>query len=88
MSRPTVSKSFCPEHAGELREVRLEPILLVVAQRRVLQVANHLVDVVFHERDFALRVDLNRSRQIAFRHRRRDIRDGAQLVEAEIAPRG
>jgi hypothetical protein len=85
------------EHAGELRQVRLEPILLVVPQRRVLQVANHLVDVVLHERDFALRIDLDRSRQVAFRHRGGDVGNGAELrsqvagklvhVVREIAPR-
>ena len=85
------------QHAGELRQVRLQPVLLVVAQRRVLQVANHLVDVVLHERDLALRIDLNRPRQIALRHRRRDVGNRAQLrgqiagelihVVGQIAPR-
>ncbi len=77
---PTVSRSLLAlQHAGELREIRLEPVLLVVAQCRVFQVANHLVDVVLHERDFALGIDLNRSGQVALGHRGRDVGDCAQL---------
>src|SRR5438105_4723990 len=34
------------EHAGELGEVCLEPVLLRVLEGRVLQVTDHLVDVV------------------------------------------
>ena len=65
--------------------------------RRVLQVADHLVDVVLQSGDFALRIDLNRTRQIAFRHRRRDVGDRAHLrrqirgelidVVGQVAPR-
>ena len=39
------------KHAAELGEVRLEPVLLAVLQRRVLQVADHLVDVVLQGGD-------------------------------------
>ena len=66
-------------------------------QRRVLQIADHLVDVVLHERDFALGLDLNRTCQVALRHRRGHVGDGAQLggqvrgeaihVVGQIAPR-
>ena len=54
-------------HAGELREVRLQPVLLVVLLRRVLQVADHLVDVVFQRGDLALRFDGDGSGQVALR---------------------
>ena len=67
------------EHAAELREVRLQPILLSILLRRVLQVADHLVDRVLERRHFALGVDRDRPRQVALRHRSRDVCDGAHL---------
>ena len=78
--RPTVSMSFWPcSMRREFREVRLQPVLLGVLHRRVLQVADHLVDVVLQRRDFAARLDLDRPRQIAFRHGRRHFGDRAHL---------
>ena len=60
-------------------QVRLEPVLLGILLGRVLQVANHLVDVVLQRGDFARRFDGDRTRQIALRHGRRHFRDGAHL---------
>ena len=68
------------QHAGELGEIGLEPVLLLVALRRVAQVVDHRVDVVFQLGDFAAGFHLNRSRQIALGHGRRDFRDGAHLI--------
>ena len=67
------------QHAREAREIGLEPILLGVHARRVAQVADHLVDVFRQLSDFAARIDLDRSRQIALGDRRRDAADGADL---------
>ncbi len=47
------------EHSPEAGDVRLEPVDLLVALRRLAQVANHLVDVVLEELDLALRVNLD-----------------------------
>ena len=47
--------------------------------RRVLQVADHLVDVVLQRGHFALRLHLNRPREVAFGHGRGHFRDGAHL---------
>ena len=83
-------------HPRELREVGLEPILLVLPQRGLAQRADHLVDVVLQRCDFALRLHCDRSRQVACRHCRRDFGDrahlrgqiGGQLIDVvgEIAP--
>ena len=67
------------KHARELGEVRLQPVLLGVLERRVLQVADHLVDVVFECRHLRLRLHLDRPREIALRHRRRHLGDRAHL---------
>ena len=67
------------QHAGELREVGLQPVLLGVALGREPQVADHRVDVVFELGDFAARVDLNRPGQVALGHRGRHFGDGAHL---------
>ena len=67
------------QHAGELREVRLQPVLLAVALRRFTQVGDHRVDVVFELGNLAARLDLNRAREVALRHRGRDFGDGAHL---------
>ena len=66
-------------HAAELREVRLQPVLLGVALGGPAQVADHRVDVVLEVRDLAAGVDLDRARQVALRDRRRDLRDRAHL---------
>jgi len=67
------------EHAGEPREVRLEPILLLVHARRFRERADHLIDVVFQERDLAARVHGDGLREVALGHRRRHVADGAHL---------
>ena len=85
------------QHAGEPREVRLEPVLLGVAVGRQPQVVDHRVDVVLELGDLAARVDLNRSRQVALRDGGRDLGDRAHLrrevrgeqvdVAGEVLPR-
>ena len=42
------------QHAGEAREVRLQPVLLGVLLRRLFEVEDHLVDVVLQRRHLAL----------------------------------
>jgi hypothetical protein len=49
-------------HARELRQVRLQPILLLVAFRRLAQVADHLVDVLLELIELTLRLDGDLSR--------------------------
>ena len=68
------------QHAGEAREVGLEPVLLVVAVGGEPQVVDHRVDVVFQFRDFAAGFHLNRTRQVALGHGGVDFGDGANLV--------
>ena len=68
------------QHAGEFRQIGLQPVLLLVSLRRAAQVVDHRIDVVFQFGDFSAGFDLNRSRQIALGHGRRDFRDGANLV--------
>ena len=47
------------KHAGELREVGLEPVLLLVAVGRPPQVVDHRIDVVFQFGNFAAGLDLD-----------------------------
>ena len=68
------------QHAGEAREVGLQPILFGVAVGREPEVVDHGVDVVFEIGDFAAGFHLNGSRQVAFGHGGGDFRDGAHLV--------
>ncbi len=68
------------QHSGEPREVRLEPILLLVHARRLGERADHLVDVVLQQRNLAARVDGDGLRQVALRHGGRDVADGAHLA--------
>ena len=68
------------QHARELREVRLQPVLFLVALGRPAQVVDHRVDVVLQLGDLAARLDLNRARQVALGHRGRHFGDGAHLV--------
>ncbi len=78
------------EHLPEPGDVRLEPVDFMVPSRRLAQVANHLVDVVLEELDLALGVDLDRSRQVAASHRRRDLADGPHLcreIRSELVDR-
>src|SRR5262249_27630920 len=56
------------QHAAELRQVGFQPVLLAVLLRRVLEVADHLVDVVLQRRHLAARIDLDRPRQVAGGH--------------------
>src|SRR5256885_8090461 len=46
---------------------------------RSAEIVDHRVDVVLQLRDLAARVDLDRAGQIALRHRRRHLRDRADL---------
>ena len=46
------------EHSAELGEVRLEPVLLAVFERLILEVADHFIDVVLEDRHFAERSTL------------------------------
>ncbi len=66
-------------HAGELGDVGLQPVLLVVLARGGRQVHDHLVDVVLERRDFALRFHRDGTRQVALGHGRRHFGDGAHL---------
>ena len=67
------------QHAGEPREVGLQPVLLGVLARGVLEVADHLVDVVLQRGHLALRFHRDRARQVALGHRGRDFGDRAHL---------
>ena len=51
--------SLALQHARKLCKISLEPILLLISQCRVFQIADHLVDVVLHCRDLTLRSHLN-----------------------------
>jgi hypothetical protein len=85
------------EHAGHAREVRLQPVLGLVLVRGQPQVADHRVDVVLQLRDLAARPDLDRAREVALRHGRGHLGDGAHLgrevggeqvdVAGEVLPR-
>ena len=67
------------KHAGESRQVRLEPVLLLVSLGRGAQVVDHRIDIVFQVGDLAARLDLNGSGQVAPGHRGRDLGNGADL---------
>ena len=67
------------QHAGELGEVGLQPILLAVALRGLAEVGDHRVDVVFQLGDLAARLDLNRAGEVALGHGGGDLGDGADL---------
>ena len=85
------------QHAAELGEVRLEPVLFAVLEGLVLEVADHLVDVVLEDRDLAEGLDLDGARQVALGdggghfgdgpHLRRQV--GGELVDVfgEALPR-
>ena len=68
------------QHARELRQVGLQPVLLLVALGGAAQVVDHRVDVVLEIGDLAARLDLNRSGEVALGHGGRDLGDGAHLV--------
>ena len=71
-------------HARKAREVGFEKVLFVVLFGRVFQIGDHLVDVVFQQRNFALRFYRNGSRQIAFGHTCRHIGDRAHLNRQRV----
>ena len=68
------------EHAAEAGEVGLEPILLRILERLLLQVADHLVDRVLERGHFARRLDGDRAGKVALGHRGRHFGDRAHLV--------
>ena len=68
------------QHAGEARQVGLQPVLLLVDPRGLGQGADHLVDVVLEQRDLAARVDGDRLGQVALGHRGGDVADRAHLT--------
>ena len=61
------------------REVRLEPVLLLVAIRGVAQVGDHLVDVVLQLGNLTLRLDGDRTCEVALCHGGRHLRDRTHL---------
>ncbi len=67
------------QHAAELREVGLQPVLLGVAIGRLAEVADHRVEVILEVCHLAFRVDLDVPSEVALRHGGRDVRDGAHL---------
>src|ERR1043166_5620805 len=67
------------KHSTEFGQVRFQPVLLVVSQRRVAEISDHLVDVVFYECDLALSGDLNRASEIACCDRGCDVGNRTQL---------
>ena len=68
------------QHPGEAGQVGFQPVLLSVFLGGVLEIQNHLVDVVFQRGHLALGFHGDRSRQIALGHRRRNFRDGSHLI--------
>src|SRR6185369_711258 len=68
------------QHARELGQIRLQPVLLLVSVGRLTQVVDHRIDVVFQLGNFTSRLHLNRPGQVTFGHRRGDLRDGADLI--------
>ena len=92
-----VQLALALEHAGELGEVGLQPVLLAVALGGLAQVGNHRVDVVLQLGHLAAGLDLNGAREVALGHGGGDFGDGAHLrgevggeqvdVAGEILPR-
>jgi hypothetical protein len=68
------------EHAGEARQIGLQPVLLVVALGGQAQVVNHRVDVVFELGHLASRFHLHGARQVALGHGSRHLGNGAHLA--------
>ncbi|HEV7159367.1 MAG TPA: hypothetical protein VGN38_13500 [Caulobacteraceae bacterium] len=67
------------KHAGEAGEVGLQPILLGVLEGLILQIADHLVDVVLEFLDLAGRLDSDRPGEVALGDRSGHLGDGAHL---------
>ena len=66
-------------HGGEARDVGLEPVLIGVLARGLLEVGDHFVDRVLQGRHFALGVEGDGSGQIALGHGGGHFGDGANL---------
>src|SRR5205823_3355562 len=62
--RPQVTLTL--QHAGVLRNVRLQPVLVPVLDRGIGQVPNHLIDLVFEQGDLATGVHPDGSGHVAF----------------------
>ena len=67
------------QHAAELGQIGLEPVLLGILLRRVAQVADHFIDRVLQGRNLALRLHRDRTGQVALRHRGGHLRNRAHL---------
>jgi hypothetical protein len=67
------------QHAGELGEIRLQPVLLAIALGRFAQVGNHRIDVVLEFGHFAAGLHLDGASQIALGHGSGDLGDRAHL---------
>ena len=78
--RHVVEIALALEHAREPLEVRLQPVLLDVLARGLAQVADHLVELVLQDRDFAAGLDAHLPGEVALGHRGGDVGDGAHLV--------
>ena len=74
-----VQLALALEHAGELGEVGLQPVLLAVALGGFAQVGNHRVDVVLQLGHLAAGLDLDGAREVALGHGGGDLGDGADL---------
>ena len=74
-------------HVRELREVGLQPVLLVVLLGRGLQVRDHLVQVVLQLVQLSLSLDRDLPAQITARHSGRDICDRAHLQRQAVRHR-
>ena len=72
------------QHAGEARQVGLQPVLLLVGARRLRQGDDHLVEVVLEDGDLAAGLDVDRLGEVALGHRGRHVADGAHLA-GEVA---
>ena len=72
--------AFALKHPRETGEVGLQPVLLRVLQRLILQVADHLVDIVLERRHLTGRFHRDRPGEIALRHRGRHIRNRSNLI--------
>ena len=80
LARDRQQVALALQHAGEPRDVRLEPVLLLVDLRGLRERADHLVDGVLELRDLAARFDGDRPGQVTLRHGGRDVADRADLV--------
>src|SRR6185369_10379477 len=72
------------QHAGEPRQVSLQPVLFRVALRREAEIIDHRVDVVFEFRDFAARLYLDRTREVTFGYGGGHFSDRANLVRKVV----